>query len=78
MTVQAETCRHYWVIEPALGQYSEGTCRECGEQKTFTNFAGRQEYPDPQPTAEPRHEEPIQETDDEVWPVVQAYLRSQL
>jgi len=33
-----ETCLHYWVIEPPLGQYSRGTCRKCGELKRFTNY----------------------------------------
>lgn len=81
MSIQLERCRHYWVIEPAFEQYSEGTCRECGAQKMFTNFVGRQDYPDPRPVHESRREEPVQETDDEpddgAWPVVQAYLRRQ-
>ncbi len=80
MSTQLEKCSHCWLIEPALEQYSEGTCRECGEQKTFTNFVGRQDYPDPRPVHELRQEEPVQESDDtepddEAWPVVQAYLR---
>ncbi len=81
MSTQLTKCRHYWVIEPALEQYSEGTCRECGEQKTFTNFIGRQDYPDPRPAARSRYDEPVQEADDEpddgAWPVVQAYLSRQ-
>lgn len=81
MSIQLTECRHYWVIEPALEQYSGGTCRGCGEQKTFTNFVGRQDYPDPRPVHESPKEELVVEADDEPddgeWPVVQAYLRRQ-
>lgn len=78
MSTQLEICSHYWLIEPALGQYSDGTCRECGERKVFTNFVGGQDYPDPRPAHESRREEPVKErydeSEDEAWPVVQAYL----
>ena len=81
MNTQLERCRHYWIIEPALEQFSDGTCRECGEQRTFTNFVGRQDYPDPRPVHGLHQKEPVQEpddeSDDEALPVVQAYLRRQ-
>ena len=65
MSIQLEKSRHYWLIEPALEQYSEGTCQVCGEQKTFTNFTGRQDYPDPRPGAQSHDHEPVQEMGDE-------------
>ena len=33
-----ETCRHHWIIEPALGPTSEGICRLCGATRTFLNI----------------------------------------
>ena len=33
------TCVHYWIIECPEGPTSVGTCRNCGEQKVFRNFA---------------------------------------
>ncbi len=32
-----EACSHYWIIEPAAGRVSEGTCRFCGERRQFAN-----------------------------------------
>lgn len=36
-TPEKQTCRHHWIIEPALGPTSEGRCKICGEVKTFLN-----------------------------------------
>ena len=32
------TCRHHWVIEPAIGRVSQGQCQNCGEVREFQNF----------------------------------------
>ncbi len=31
-------CCHEWVIEPANGPSSQGTCQNCGEVRQFKNF----------------------------------------
>ena len=31
------SCLHYWLIEPANGPFSAGTCRNCGEHRTLKN-----------------------------------------
>ena len=31
-------CAHYWVIQPADGPFSTGSCRTCGETKDFKNY----------------------------------------
>lgn len=33
------TCVHRWVIETPKGQYSDGKCRLCGEERQFKNWA---------------------------------------
>ena len=33
----APPCQHYWVIPPATGPVGVGTCKKCGEVKTFAN-----------------------------------------
>lgn len=30
-------CVHHWLIEPADGPTSDGTCRACHEHRTFVN-----------------------------------------
>ena len=30
-------CIHHWVIEPANGSKSPGTCLKCNQSKTFSN-----------------------------------------
>lgn len=32
------TCRHHWIIEPAVGPVSKGVCRKCGVHKEFKNY----------------------------------------
>lgn len=32
------TCVHHWVIEPPEGQFSNGKCLKCGEEKVFHNY----------------------------------------
>jgi hypothetical protein len=34
----AVACRHHWIIEPAVGPVSEGSCRKCGVHKEFKNY----------------------------------------
>ena len=41
-------CCHLWVIEPAEGPLSEGTCQKCGEAKTFTNYIEQHTWNEPQ------------------------------
>ena len=31
-------CRHHWVIQPADGPVSNGSCRICGETREFKNY----------------------------------------
>ena len=31
------SCCHHWIIQPAVGLVSEGTCQKCGEVKEFKN-----------------------------------------
>ncbi len=31
-------CRHHWVIQPADGPISNGSCRICGESREFKNY----------------------------------------
>ena len=31
-------CRHHWVIQPADGPVSNGSCRICGESREFKNY----------------------------------------
>lgn len=32
------TCRHYWIIEKAMGPTSKGVCKYCGIRRAFSNF----------------------------------------
>ena len=32
------TCRHHWVIQPADGPVSNGSCQVCGETRDFKNY----------------------------------------
>ena len=32
------TCRHHWVIQPADGPVSNGSCQVCGETREFKNY----------------------------------------
>ena len=34
---KADSCQHYWLIEPPTGPTSDGVCRLCGEKRTFDN-----------------------------------------
>jgi hypothetical protein len=31
-------CPHFWLIEPALGPTSRGSCKYCGQKKIFLNI----------------------------------------
>ena len=31
-------CRHYWLIQAAMGPESPGVCRTCGETRDFKNY----------------------------------------
>ena len=31
-------CPHHWVIQPASGPFSQGTCQVCGSVKEFKNY----------------------------------------
>jgi len=31
-------CRHYWIIQPATGPVSQGSCQTCGETREFKNY----------------------------------------
>ena len=33
-----EVCRHHWVIQPADGPISNGSCQICGENRKFKNY----------------------------------------
>ncbi|MFA5367882.1 MAG: hypothetical protein WC333_08390 [Dehalococcoidia bacterium] len=32
------TCRHYWIIEKAMGPSSRGVCKYCRVKRDFSNF----------------------------------------
>ncbi|PKB70557.1 MAG: hypothetical protein BZY87_09900 [SAR202 cluster bacterium Io17-Chloro-G6] len=34
----AELCCHHWVISPAEGPVSNGSCKVCGETREFKNY----------------------------------------
>ena len=34
---QISACLHHWIIEPAVGPVSAGSCQKCGEVKEFKN-----------------------------------------
>ena len=34
---QGDICRHHWMIVTPNGSTSNGTCKNCGEEKTFRN-----------------------------------------
>ena len=36
--VEANTCCHHWVIQPADGPVSDGACQVCGETREFKNY----------------------------------------
>ena len=31
-------CQHHWVIQPADGPFSNGSCQVCGEVREFKNY----------------------------------------
>ncbi len=31
-------CRHHWRIEPARGEFSDGSCTLCGATRSFRNW----------------------------------------
>ena len=31
-------CQHHWVIQPADGPFSNGSCQVCGENREFKNY----------------------------------------
>jgi len=33
-----EVCRHHWLIQPADGPVSNGSCQICGENRKFKNY----------------------------------------
>ena len=33
-----EVCRHHWLIQPADGPVSNGSCQICGENRQFKNY----------------------------------------
>lgn len=35
---EPDSCRHHWVIQPADGPESQGSCRVCGAVKEFKNY----------------------------------------
>ena len=40
-TQKRSACLHHWVIDPPKGRVSKGTCRSCGEERDFLNYAER-------------------------------------
>ena len=37
-TQPVAACRHHWVIQPADGPVSDGSCQACGESREFKNY----------------------------------------
>lgn len=38
-TIETQSCVHHYLVEPAAGPTSLGTCKHCANQRTFTNIA---------------------------------------
>ena len=38
MAASLAGCRHHWVIQPADGPVSNGSCQICGESREFKNY----------------------------------------
>ena len=38
MAASCQGCRHHWVIQPADGPVSNGSCQICGESREFKNY----------------------------------------
>jgi hypothetical protein len=45
---EAQACAHHWLIEPANGPQSLGTCRRCGRQREFFNDPQQAQIQPPQ------------------------------
>lgn len=39
-----QPCIHHWLIQPARGPTSEGTCKFCREVREFQNIIGTQPW----------------------------------
>ena len=35
---QGAICKHHWMIETPNGPTSNGTCKNCGDERTFVNY----------------------------------------
>jgi len=38
-------CKHHWIIETPSGPTSEGTCKNCGDERQFSNSSVDGIYP---------------------------------
>jgi len=56
------TCQHHWLIAEASGPTSPGTCRHCGETRTFNNST-----PDVHPYASKARVGRPKKRDDDAW-----------
>ena len=59
MAVQETVCQHHWVIDPPMGEHSNGTCRKCGELRRFTNYEAVPIFPW---RRVPPHQLPVEES----------------
>ena len=44
-------CQHHWVIQPADGPFSNGSCQVCGEIREFKNYVESATWGDSRLTA---------------------------
>lgn len=53
-TQVAAACRHHWVIQPATGPVSQGSCQVCGQTKEFKNYVEASTWGDDRGAGRPR------------------------
>src|SRR3989344_7710667 len=41
---QGDICRHHWIIETPNGPTSNGTCKNCGDERPFVNYKVDESY----------------------------------
>ena len=42
---QGGICKHHWMIETPHGATSNGTCKNCGDEREFVNYHVAEIYP---------------------------------
>ena len=58
-TPSVAACRHHWVIQPADGPVSNGSCQVCGETREFKNYVESATWGDSRMTSKSSSESAI-------------------